>query len=85
MVYFGRSAQRFTVTLESGADAFVLGLQPRSVYQVEVDDEELVEQSTDPGGILALRLPRQVKVGVRIRPHPTAIESHGQAEGEKSR
>lgn len=85
VVYFGRKAQRFTATLRPEEEAFVLGLKPRTVYQIEVDDEEVVEQSTDPGGILALRLPREVKIGVRIRPHPTAIEFHGQAEGEKSR
>jgi hypothetical protein len=85
VIYFGRNAQRFTAMLQPEEEAFVVGLKPRAVYQIEVDDEELVEQSTDPGGILALRLPRQVKIGVRIRPRPTAIESHGQAEMEKSR
>ena len=85
VVYFGRNAQRFTALLQPEEDAFVLGLKPRAVYQIEVDDEELVEQSTDPGGILSLRLPRQVKVGVRIRLRTSAIESHGQTEQEKSR
>jgi hypothetical protein len=85
VIYFGRNAQRFTAMIQAGEDAFVVGLKPRAVYQIEVDDEELVEQSTDPGGILALHLPRQVKIGVRIRPRPTAIESHLQTEGEKSR
>ena len=85
VVYFGRNGQRFTAMLQPEEEAFVLGLKPGAFYQIEVDDEELVEQPTDPGGILALHLPRQVKIGVRRRPRPTAIESHGQAEGEKSK
>jgi hypothetical protein len=83
VVYFGRNALRFTALLQPEEEAFVLGLKPRTIYQIEVDDEEMAEQATDPGGILVLRLPRQVQIGVRLRPSPTAIESHGQAERQE--
>jgi hypothetical protein len=45
----------------------VLALKPRQIYDIEVDDEEMREESTDPGGILSLQLPAKVEVGVRLR------------------
>jgi hypothetical protein len=47
-----------------------MGLDPRRAYQVEIDDEEMFEGVTDPGGILELDLPRGKEVGVRIREAP---------------
>jgi hypothetical protein len=44
-----------------------VGLAPRRAYQVEIDDEEVLEAITDPGGILELDLPRGKEVGVRVR------------------
>ena len=46
---------------------FLLGLAPRSAYDVEIDDEELSEQETDPGGTLVISLPPEREAGVRIR------------------
>jgi hypothetical protein len=34
---------------------------------VEIDDEEMFEAVTDPGGILELDLPHGPEVGVRVR------------------
>jgi hypothetical protein len=34
---------------------------------VEIDDEEVLEAITDPGGILELDLPHGKEVGVRVR------------------
>lgn len=46
--------------------AFVLGLEPNTIYDVEVDDEEMYEARTDRGGILELKFMRGRKAGVRI-------------------
>lgn len=46
---------------------FVIGLAPRSTYTVEIDDQELREESTDTGGTLVIGLPENVAPAVRIR------------------
>jgi hypothetical protein len=48
----------------------VLGLTPRSSYDIEIDDEELAEGSTDAGGTLVVSLPPGTQAGVRIRKRP---------------
>ena len=48
----------------------VLGLEPRSSYDIEVDDEELAEGETDAGGALVIELPPETQAGVRIRKRP---------------
>ena len=45
---------------------------PGTTYQVEIDDEEIFEADTDPGGILELDMPRGKPVGVRIRDVPAS-------------
>jgi hypothetical protein len=47
---------------------FLVGLAPRTRFDVEVDDEELAEAFTDAGGILALKFGKMGgPAGVRIR------------------
>ena len=53
--------------------AFVLGLKPRTTYQIEVDDQEMAEGNTDSGGILELKLPRKMQTGVRIHEAPAIV------------
>ncbi len=57
-VFFGRDAKRFRVpqrrTEEAVDDVFIVGLEPRTAYHVEVDGEEMVEELADPGGIIFL-------------------------------
>jgi hypothetical protein len=67
VVYFGKNARKFRALLQDHEQVFVLGLEPRRKYEIEVDDEEMREQETDRGGILALSLPHGVEVGVRLR------------------
>lgn len=50
--------------------AFVLGLEPGARYEVEVDGEEMFEETADEGGILELRFRPGRKAGVRIRKAP---------------
>ena len=40
-----------------GEALFVLGLTPKTWYDVEIDDEELTEKETDSGGTLVIGLP----------------------------
>jgi hypothetical protein len=68
VVYFARTERKFTVRLGDEEDAlFVLGLEPHKVYEVEIDDEEMCEATTDAGGILQLDVPRGRETGVRLR------------------
>jgi hypothetical protein len=66
-VCFGRTARRFRVTVDEGRALFIVGLDPRHTYQVEIDDEQLFEADTDGGGILELEAPTGRETGVRIR------------------
>jgi hypothetical protein len=66
-ICFGHAAHRFQLTLEAGQPVFVIGLEPRRVYTVEVDDEEMFEASADPAGILELDdIPYGRPAGVRL-------------------
>ena len=60
-------AKKFKITVDEGETIFVVSLKPRQAYEIEVDDEEMREEWTDPGGILSLQLPPKVSIGVRMR------------------
>jgi hypothetical protein len=66
VVFFGKNARKFQTILNEDEEVFVLGLTPRRTYQIEVDDEEMTEGDTDAGGILELKLPHKVQIGVRL-------------------
>ena len=36
-------------------DVFIVGLEPKRLYRVEVDSQEMEEDVSDPGGILYLK------------------------------
>src|SRR5579872_2248716 len=67
VILFGKNSQKFRTILNEDEEVFVLGLKPRWTYQIEVDDEEMTEGETDTGGILEIKLPHKVEVGVRLR------------------
>jgi len=68
VIYIGASDRNFRVTLDDEQQFVILaGLPPRRIYKVEIDDEELFEEMTDPGGILILDLLHGKEVGVRLR------------------
>jgi hypothetical protein len=54
--------------VEDAARAYVVGLQPRTKYDVEVDDEEMREETTDGAGTLELEFPPETSTGIRVRP-----------------
>ncbi|MBM3775536.1 MAG: hypothetical protein FJW37_10275 [Acidobacteria bacterium] len=67
VVFFGGNSRKFRVLLKDDEAVFVLGLKPNQKYDLEIDDEEIREARTDAGGILPLRLPPKIDVGVRIK------------------
>ena len=66
-VYFASPGLKFRARMERQELAFVLGLKARQKYLVEVDDQEMREQTADPGGILRLILPHHAETGFRLR------------------
>ena len=67
VILFGSYAEKFKITLKESEAVFVLGLKPRLAYDIEIDDQEIIERRTDPGGILSLKLPVKTETGVRMR------------------
>jgi hypothetical protein len=68
VICFGKTAGKFQVNLEDPEPVFIVGLEPKRIYQVEVDDEEMAELAADPTGILELDdVPSGKPIGVRIR------------------
>jgi hypothetical protein len=64
VIVFSAQAQRFYAGAKEANDIFVVGLEPRTPYHVEVDDEEMREMPSDPGGIVYLK---GVRAGVGVR------------------
>ncbi len=67
LVLFGAHRPKFKVSVDGKEPVFVVGLKPHHDYLIEVDDEEVSEEETDPAGILPLDVPHGREVGVRIR------------------
>jgi hypothetical protein len=62
-----KDAAKFHADAET---VFVLNLNPRTAYDVEVDDEEMSEVQTDAGGTLVLAFPEGTDTGVRLKKRP---------------
>jgi hypothetical protein len=67
LVFFGSGSMKFKVKLDEEEAVFILGLQPKQKYDVELDDREMYEAIADAGGIIQLTVPRKVEIGVRVR------------------
>jgi hypothetical protein len=68
VIYLGSAASKMRVKLDEDQDVVVLaGLMPGRTYQIEIDDEEVYEDATDPGGILILDLQPGKEIGVRLK------------------
>jgi hypothetical protein len=66
-ICFAQRARKFQLKLEPDELVFLLGLEPKRTYQLEVDDEEIYEAKSDAGGILEVDLPRGKEIGFRLR------------------
>ena len=63
----GGQRGQWRLTLEDEQPVFVVGLDPRRAYLVEVDDEEMYEATADPAGTLWLDdFPHGRSIGVRL-------------------
>lgn len=67
IVMVGESPMQWSLTLPEATRYFVIGFKPNTVYEMEVDDEELREVKTDAGGVLALTFPASTNVGVSLK------------------
>lgn len=71
VVCLAHNTRRFEVKLDEEDAVFIVGLQARHNYQVEVDDEEMYETPADHGGILALTdVPRGRATSIRLKDVP---------------
>jgi hypothetical protein len=66
LVVIASDPMRFEAESEEEDNAFVVGLKPKTRYNIEVDDEEMSDAVTDPAGTLAIPLTKGLKAGVRI-------------------
>ena len=84
VVFFGKNAQKFRTILNEDEEVFILGLKPHRTYQVEIEDEEMAEIRSDAGGILPLKLPHKVEIGVRLREAPPIHPAAANPPGEQA-
>ena len=72
MICFARpvvAPQPLRLKMQDSEPVFVVGLQPRHAYNIEVDDEEMYEASSDTGGVLELDdVPWGRSIEVRVAP-----------------
>jgi hypothetical protein len=62
---------------------FLVGLTPRQRYEMEIDDEELREETSDGGGILRFEIMPRPGLNVRIR--ASGLTSNGATESSQRR
>jgi hypothetical protein len=67
VVHFGREQMKFQPANAELQRAYVIGLAANARYDVEIDDEEIVERVTDAGGILEFDFPPMQDRSVRIK------------------
>lgn len=70
-VFVAHDPVRFDV--QSASRAYIIGLKPRTRYDVEVDDEQMREELTDGAGTLEILFPAETSTGVRVRPLPSRM------------
>jgi hypothetical protein len=68
-VVLARDPARFTV--KDSSRTFIIGLQPRTAYDVEVDDEKMREEVSDSAGTVELQFGARASTGVRLRAAPS--------------
>jgi hypothetical protein len=59
--------QLFTTVGRPAKRVFLVGLEPATVYQVEFDDREMLEERADPGGILEFEFQPGFSGGLALR------------------
>jgi hypothetical protein len=72
-LFFGRDLHEVKLPEKEVNDAFIVGVVPNRNYLVEIDDEELWELKSDPGGILYFP---GLKSGIGLRFTPSLASTH---------
>lgn len=67
MVHFGRDQMKFQPANAEPQRAYIIGLAANARYDLEIDDEEIVERTTDGGGILEFDFPPMQDRWVRLK------------------
>lgn len=67
VVHFGRDQMKFQPANAELQRTYIIGLAPNARYDIEIDDEEIVERLTDAGGILEFDFPPMQDRTVRIK------------------
>jgi hypothetical protein len=70
VVLSGPAPVRFRFDGEVGRRVFVLNVEPNRAYDVEIDSQELREETSGPAGVLGLEIKAPGETGVRIRRSP---------------
>jgi len=71
LLCFNQPGQNYRLKLDEEQAVFILGLQSKRTYDVEIDDQEMIEMDTDPGGVLSFAdLPHGKEIGVRLHEAP---------------
>ncbi len=58
----------FQFGVKDASRAYVIGLVPREKYEVEVDDQEAAEETSDGAGTLDIVLSKETTGGIRVKP-----------------
>jgi hypothetical protein len=70
VVHFGRDTMKFQPANAELQKTYIIGLAPNARYDIEVDDEEIIEKMTDAGGILEFDFPPMQDKSVRVKKVP---------------
>jgi hypothetical protein len=68
LICCGAGAPKFRIHVAREQPVFLLGLEPRRAYQVEVEGQKTFEAAADAGGILELNTPKIKDADLRVRP-----------------
>jgi hypothetical protein len=68
LVVPARQPLRFTLDSRDATQAFIIGLNPRATYEVEMEHQKTCELTTDAGGILALAIPSHSTTLLHLHP-----------------
>jgi hypothetical protein len=66
-VCFGNTPVKCAVKVEEHGAVFIVGLAPRRLYQVEVENQKPAEKQSDPGGIMEIAIPQNKPVTIRVK------------------
>ena len=67
IVHFGKDQMKFQPANAEPQKAYIIGLAPNARYDIEIDDEEIIEKLTDAGGILEFDFPPMQDRSVRVK------------------